>query len=132
MAQRTLDKQQTITRTELDEQKALREIQAIREQKANEPAINRVFTIIDDGIEKTVSYSDDTKETYWRDSEGQDHAVQEDLTMDEKADLDYEFETLMENDERVVDDHEIDEDRDNLEDFSRDDNDDLDRDDMEF
>ena len=132
MAQRTLYKQQTITRKELDEQKALREIQTIRDQKAYEPAMSRVLNFDGQGLTKTVSYSDDKKETVWRDPDDQEHIVQEELTIDEKDDLDFMYDMAMENDERVVDDPEIGEDRDELDDFSRDDNNDIDREDMEF
>ena len=136
MAQKTLDKQQIITRTELDEQKTLREIQQIREQDEKEFRDRILYIEESNGI-KIVSYNNYEIETLFRDLEGKEQVEIEEISLDEKNQLDTMYDTIEEHEQEEmnmddVDIPEFEEERDELDDFSRDDNDDIDRDEMEF
>lgn len=132
MAQKTLDKQQTITRTELDEQKALREIQQIREQDEKEFRDRILYLEESNGI-KIVSYNNYEIETLFRDLEGKEQVEIEEISLDEKNELDSISDTVEEYEENNIDDMpELEEEKDENDEFFRDDNDDIDRDDIEF
>lgn len=132
MAQKTIDKQQTITRTELDEQKTLREIQQIREQDEKEFRDRILYIEESNGI-KIVSYNNYEIETLFRDLEGKEQVEIEEISLDEKNELDSISDTVEEYEENNIDDMpELEEEKDENDEFFRDDNDDIDRDEMEF
>lgn len=136
MRQRTLERQQNIARTSVDDQKALREIQQIREQDEKEFRDRILYIEESNGI-KIVSYNNYEIETLFRDLEGKEQVEIEEISLDEKNQLDTMYDIIEEHEQEEmnmddVDIPEIEEERDELDDFSRDENDDIDRDDMEI
>lgn len=133
MRQRTLEKPKTITPLSIEEQKALHDIQNIRGQQEMDRPSYRVMTFEELEGTKIVSYDDYTKETVGHDPEGQDYITTEEITIDEKNELDFMYDMSVENDEREDDALEIEDERDEPDDFFRDDPEDIDReDDMEI
>ena len=136
MSGRTLERQQTIEHTLDEDQKALREIQLIRDQQEMEGLHDRVLHFEESGGIRILSYNEHEKETVFRDPEGKERVDVDEITVDEKNELDamydiveeYEREETNMDDVDILDEPEEEKDIDDC--FARDD---IDRDDgMEY
>ena len=97
MSGKTLERQQSTEYLLAEEQKALREIQQIREQQENAVIQDRVLYFEESGSVRIVSYSDTLKETVSRDPEGKEHVDLEELTINEKNELDSMYDLIAEH-----------------------------------
>ncbi len=130
MGERTIERQQSVDYDLAMEQKALHEIQLIREDQEMEGLSDRILQFEESGGIRIVSYNDYEKETLFRDSEGKEQVDIEEMTIDEKNELDSMFETITEYEEMENDDiRDVDEEKGVDEDFSRDESE---RDGMEY
>jgi len=136
MSSRTLERQQSIDHILAEEQKALREIQQIRERDEKDFRDRILYIEESNGI-KIVSYNNYEIETLFRDLEGNEQVEIEEITLDEKNQLDSMYDLIAENDREEITDEpdmeEIEEEKDVDDDFERDEMDDIDHDEeMEY
>jgi hypothetical protein len=105
---RTLDRQPSIEHILADEQTALREIQLIRDQQEMEGLHDRVLQFEESGGIRIVSYNDYEKETLIRDLDGKEQVDVEELSVDERNELDSMFDIMQEYEQEEMDMDDVD------------------------
>jgi hypothetical protein len=128
MNRQILERQPDIDEILAQEQRALREMQLIRDQEM-EGLHDRVLQFEESGGIRIVSYNDYEKETLFRDPDGKEQVTIEKITLDDKNELDSMFETISEYEEMANDIREVDEEKELDTDFSTDE---IEQDDMEY
>jgi len=88
MSGRTIERQQSIEQTLANEETILRDIRLLREEQEKEGLNERVLYFEESGGIKIVSYNEYEKEIVTRDPEGKEQIEQEQITIDEKNELD--------------------------------------------
>lgn len=77
-----MDKLKALPLDMTEEQKALKEIEEIREQRQDK-TLHRILEFEENGIPKTISYNMEMKTESWRDANGKFHDIESELTTDE-------------------------------------------------
>ncbi|HVW97073.1 MAG TPA: hypothetical protein VHA56_13970 [Mucilaginibacter sp.] len=133
MNRQTIERQPSVEQVLAEEQKALRDIQLLRESQEMEGLNDRVLQFEESGGIRIVSYNEYEKETLLRDPEGNEHVDVEEITVDEKSDLDAMYEIVSEyEDIETQSISEFEDERDLEDGFFRDDIADNERDDIDI
>jgi hypothetical protein len=133
MSRETIERQPSIEHILAEEQKALREIQLIRNEQEMEGLHDRVLQFEESGGIRIVSYNESQKETVFRDPEGKEQVDVMELSVDEKVELDAMYDIVSEYEEIETDEAPILGEEKEIDDaFSRDEIEDNDRDEMEM
>jgi hypothetical protein len=132
MNRQTVEREPSVDEMVAQEQKVLHEMQLIRD-KEMEGLSDRVLQFEESGAIRIISYNDYEKETLVRDALGVEQVEVEEISLDEKSELDSMYETISDYELFESDTvYDIDDDRELDEGFFRDDVGENERDDLEY